>query len=145
MQQFLIENWLNLLFGLLSAGILTYLKHFKKIMINYKSFLSEQDEKRIRTIIQEELRPISDELLLEQKKLEAIKMDYKTKLVTACEIYLERGYITTKEFASLTELWKIYHEGLGGECESDDFYNRTCKLPIHEEEKKTKKNEKGNN
>lgn len=145
MQQFLIENWLNLLFGLLSAGILAYLKHFKKVMINYKSFLSEQDERRIRTIIQEELKPISDELLLEKKKLEAIRANYKTKLVTACEIYLERGYITTKEFASLTELWKIYHEGLGGNGRGEDFYNRTCKLPIHEEEKKDKKNEKGNN
>lgn len=144
MQQFLIENWLNLLFGLLSASILAYLKHFKKVMINYKSFLSEQDERRIRTIIQEELKPISDELLLEKKKLDAIKSNYKTKLVTACEIYLERGCITTKEFAALTELWKTYHEGLGG-SQGEDFYNRTCKLPICEEDKKDKKNEKGNN
>ena len=64
MQQFFIENWLNLLFGLLSAGILAYLKHFKKVMTTYKSFLSEQDEKRIRTIIQEEIKPIAEEVSL---------------------------------------------------------------------------------
>ena len=145
MQQFFIENWLNLLFGLLSAGILAYLKHFKKVMTTYKSFLSEQDEKRIRTIIQEEIKPIAEEVRLEKKKLDAIRSNYKTKLITACEIYLERGYITTKEFATLTELWKIYHEGFGGNGRGEEFYNRTCKLPIHEEERKDKKNEKGNN
>ena len=136
MQQFLMENWLNLLFGLLSAGILAYLKHFKKVMITYKSFLSEQDEKRIRTIIQEEIKPIAEEVSLEKRKLDAIRLNYKTKLITACEIYLERGYITTKEFTTLTELWKTYHEGFGGNGQGEDFYNRTCKLPIHEDDKK---------
>lgn len=136
MQQFFIENWLNLLFGLLSAGILAYLKHFKKVMTTYKSFLSEQDEKRIRTIIQEEIKPIAEEVRLEKRKLDAIRSNYKAKLITACEIYLERGYITTKEFATLTELWKIYHEGFGGNGRGEDFYNRACKLPIREDDKK---------
>lgn len=136
MQQFFIENWLNLLFGLLSASILAYLKHFKKVMTTYKSFLSEQDEKRIRTIIQEEIKPIAEEVRLEKRKLDAIRSNYKAKLITACEIYLERGYITTKEFATLTELWKIYHEGFGGNGRGEDFYNRTCKLPIREDDKK---------
>lgn len=134
MQNFLIEHWVELLFSLLSAGIIAYCQHFNKELKNYRTLLAKQDEGHIREIIKEELKPIMDEITIERKKFESLKTDYRAKLIRECTKCLHKGCVTPQEFNVLTELWKVYHEGLGGNGQGEDFYERVCKLPIKEKE-----------
>lgn len=132
---FFAQHWVELLFSLLSVGIIGYIRHLVKVFNKYQKLMNDQNEERIREIIKEELKPVMDEITIERKKFEALKNDYRAKLIRKCEDALQRGSVTMLEFNILTELWKVYHEGLGGNGQGEDFYQRVCQLPIKTNDK----------
>ena len=132
---FFAEHWIELLFSLLSVGIIGYIRHLVNVVNKYQKLMNDQNEERIREIIKEELKPVMDEITIERKKFEALKNDYRSKLIRKCEEALQRGSVTMLEFNILTELWKVYHEGLGGNGQGEDFYQRVCQLPIKTDDK----------
>ena len=132
---FFAEHWIELLFSLLSVGIVGYIRHLVNVVNKYQKLMNDQNEERIREIIKEELKPVMDEITIERKKFEALKNDYRSKLIRKCEEALQRGSVTMLEFNVLTELWKVYHEGLGGNGQGEDFYQRVCQLPIKNDDK----------
>ena len=132
---FFAEHWIELLFSLLSVGIVGYIRHLVNVVNKYQKLMNDQNEERIREIIKEELKPVMDEITIERKKFEALKNDYRSKLIRKCEEALQRGSVTMLEFNILTELWKVYHEGLGGNGQGEDFYQRVCQLPIKTDDK----------
>lgn len=133
---FFAQHWIELLFSLLSVGIIGYIRHLVNIFNKYQKLINNQNEERIREIIKEELKPVMDEISIERKKFKALKDDYRAKLIRKCEEALQRGSITMLEFNILTELWKVYHEGLGGNGQGEDFYQRVCQLPIKPDDDK---------
>ena len=132
---FFAQHWIELLFSLLSVGIVGYIRHLVNVVNKYQKLMNDQNEERIREIIKEELKPVMDEITIERKKFEALKNDYRSKLIRKCEEALQRGSVTMLEFNILTELWKVYHEGLGGNGQGEDFYQRVCQLPIKTDDK----------
>ena len=132
---FFAEHWIELLFSLLSVGIVGYIRHLVNVVNKYQKLMNDQNEERIREIIKEELKPVMDEITIERKKFEALKNDYRSKLIRKCEEALQRGSVTMLEFNILTELWKVYHEGLGGNGQGEDFYQRVCQLPLKTDDK----------
>ena len=132
---FFAEHWIELLFSLLSVGIVGYIRHLMNVVNKYQKLMNDQNEERIRETIKEELKPVMDEITIERKKFEALKNDYRSKLIRKCEEALQRGSVTMLEFNILTELWKVYHEGLGGNGQGEDFYQRVCQLPIKTDDK----------
>ena len=132
---FFAEHWIELLFSLLSVGIVGYIRHLVNVVNKYQKLMNDQNEERIREIIKEELKPVMNEITIERKKFEALKNDYRSKLIRKCEEALQRGSVTMLEFNILTELWKVYHEGLGGNGQGEDFYQRVCQLPIKTDDK----------
>lgn len=132
---FFAQHWIELLFSLLSVGIVGYIRHLVNVVNKYQKLMNDQNEERIREIIKEELKPVMDEITIERKKFEALKNDYRSQLIRKCEEVLQRGSVTMLEFNILTELWKVYHEGLGGNGQGEDFYQRVCQLPIKNDDK----------
>lgn len=133
---FWAENWVKLLFGLLSTGIITYLGFLLKRFKNYKSVIEAQDEEAINEMlekkIEESIKPMQEELKATEEKFEIILESYRYRLLALCEVYLDRGYLSSQEYHQLTEMWKAYN-GLGGNGQASDFYHKVESLPIREQ------------
>lgn len=132
---FLAEHWVDLIFGLISAGLLGYFRYLTKKFKQYEALIAEKDNEKTKEMIDKELAPIQQELEEEEKKLDAVKEYFKSQIIEQCEIFLEKGYMTPKDYNSLTENWKIYHGGLHGNSQGEDYYRKAIELPIHENEK----------
>lgn len=134
---FWAENWVKLLFGLLSTGIVAYLTWLHKKFKGYKNLEEQKDDEAIEEMVQkkidEQLKPVQQELELTKDKFNVIKDSYRYRLIALCEIYLNRGYLTPQEYHQLSEMWKVYH-GLGGNSQAEDYYHKVEQLPVHDEE-----------
>lgn len=131
--EFFVEHGINIFFGLLSTAILAYFRYIAKKFKEYSQLIEQRDEEKLKRVVREIVQPLVDELEQEKKRFEAIKDDYRNRLVELCEVYLERGSITLKEYQSLSELWKVYHYGLTGNGQGEEYYNKVCKLPLTHE------------
>ena len=129
------EHIVTLIFGLISAGAIAYCrrlnKNFNKKIQEYTRLMDEEKEEKLQEMISNTIQPLKDELAIDRAKFEAIKDSYRYRLISLCEIYLERGYLSSKEYSSLSEMWKVYH-GLGGNSQGEDYYHKVEKLPVHE-------------
>ena len=95
--------------------------------VDYHFMKKEEFEK----LIDEKLKGVNEKLKLYETFFETIKHSYRFRLISLCEKYLERGYLTPKEYSQLNEMWGVYH-GLRGNDQGDDYYHKAEKLPIHE-------------
>ena len=131
MEQFLMENWISLVFGLISIAIVAYCKFLHKKFEEYKVILEERQREEFERLIDAKLVNVNATTKLHDDFFEVIKHSYKFRLISLCEKYLERGYMTPKEYSQLNEMWGVYH-GLLGNDSGDDYYHKAGKLPIRE-------------
>ena len=131
MSEFITERWIILFFGLLSTAIIAYVRYLNSKFQQYKQIIEERNTEELEDMIAEQLEPVQAELVETKRKFEAIKDSYRYRLIFLCEQYLDRGYLTPKEYSSLSEMWKVYH-GLGGNSQAEDYYHKVEHLPVHE-------------
>lgn len=100
--EFWAENWIKLLFGLLSAGIIAYVTYLHKKFKQYRQTMEEKDEAEISEMIEDKIQkrmaPVMEELEEARTKFNVIKDSYRYRLLALCEIYLNRGYLTPQEY-----------------------------------------------
>lgn len=147
MYNFLLTYWAEILLSLVTAGSLAFCRYLFKEMKHYKELLQQQEHKEITILIDEQLIPIKDRINNLEADYSTFKKDhaqqlsliinsYKFRFRQLCKGYLDRGFITTKQFDQLSEFYEIY-EGLGGEVDLiDDYYEKAKKLPIKDKEDK---------
>ena len=135
MLTFLSEHWISLLFSLLSAGLLGYCKYLHNRFKEYKVIMEEKQKEEFEALIEQKLKETKEKLKLYDSFFETIRRSYRFRLLTLCDLYLTRGYITPKEYSQLSEMWAVYH-GLLGNGQGDDYYHRVEQLPIKEHENK---------
>lgn len=139
---FLAENWTSILLSLLTAGALGFCRHFWKEMKNYQKLLAEKEDKATEELIEQKLEPILAELeeirkyirKLDQKEIHDIRLiisSYRYRLVQLCKQYLKQGYMTQDQYEQLSEMYKLY-VSLGGNGQAQEYYEKTCELPIHD-------------
>ena len=126
---FFAKHWIDLIFGLISTGVLAYCGHLGKLIQKYKKMLEDEDQEALEELIDEKLIPIYGHLDEHDEKFDYIKDSYKYRLIFLCDRYITRGYITPEEYHGLTEMWKVYHEGLHGNHQAEDYYKRAIALP----------------
>lgn len=126
---FLLNHWVSLLFGLLSTGILAYCKSLSKKFKDYQQLQEEKDWEEIEEFVDEKLIPIFGHLDEIDEKFDYIKDSYKYRLIFLCDRYITRGYITPEEYHGLTEMWRVYHEGLHGNHQAESYYRKAIALP----------------
>ena len=131
MLDFFIENTISLLFGLVSTGLIAYFGIQNGKLKKLKKLEEEEAREQVQIMINVATQEIKNELEVEKQKFNAIKESYRYRLISLCEIYLDRGFITSKEYTALSEMWKVYH-ALGGNSQAEDMYHRTERLPIHD-------------
>lgn len=66
----------------------------------------------------------------EKSHIDKIIRSWRFRILQLCDLYLKQGYITSEQFAQLSEMYSLY-KGLGGNGPVEDAYIQVKKLPIH--------------
>lgn len=139
MLAFLAEHTIAVFFGLISAGLLAVCKYFYSKNKQYKALIDEKEKEQIEGLISAKTEPIIEEIeelraysrkvdATEKEHIRLIVSSYRFRLIQLCREYLKQGYLTEDQYEQLSEFYKVY-EGLGGNGQAKDFYERTIKLP----------------
>lgn len=143
---FWAEWGLEIIFGLISAGILGYFKFqsdkLKSKLSEYKELIDQKEKKETEELIESSLEPIYEELealrtyIRETENIEKTHMNliiasYRFRLIQLCKQFLKQEYMTQTQYEQLSEFYKLY-VGLGGNGQAEDYYRKTVLLPIHD-------------
>lgn len=142
MLEFFSMYWANILLSLVTAGALAFCRWTWKQMKNYKALLDQQEIDTYDDHIEEKLAPVIEEIeklreyirqvdTTEKHKIDLIVDSYKFRLTQMCRLYLKQGYMTQDQYDQLTEFYKVY-EGLGGNGQAKDYYEKAVRLEIRD-------------
>ena len=140
MSAFIAQHFIEIFFGLISAGLLAFCKHIYTQMKIYQKLAEEKKDEELEELIEEHIAPIKEDLnnlrsfVLEENKIserhiEIILASYRFRLIQLCQSFLKQGYMTSGQYEQLVEFFKVY-AGLGGNGQAKEYYERTLKLPL---------------
>lgn len=140
MSAFIAQHFIEIFFGLISAGLLAFCKYIYTQMKMYQKLAEEKKDEKLEELIEEHIAPIKEDLnnlrsfVLEENKIserhvEIILASYRFRLIQLCQSFLKQGYMTSVQYEQLVEFFKVY-TGLGGNGQAKEYYERTLKLPL---------------
>lgn len=140
MSIFIAQHFIEIFFGLISAGLLAFCRYIYTQMKMYQKLAEEKKDEQLEELIEEHIAPIKEDLnnlrsfVLEEKKnneryIEIILASYRFRLIQLCQSFLKQGYMTSGQYEQLVEFFKVY-AGLGGNGQGKEYYERTLKLPL---------------
>lgn len=140
MSAFIAQHFIEIFFGLISAGLLAFCRYIYTQMKMYQKLAEEKKDEQLEELIEEHIAPIKEDLnnlrsfVLEEKKsseryIEIILASYRFRLIQLCQSFLKQGYMTSEQYEQLVEFFKVY-AGLGGNGQAKEYYERTLKLPL---------------
>ena len=140
MSTFIAQHFIEIFFGLISAGLLAFCRYIYTQMKMYQKLAEEKKDEQLEELIEEHIAPIKEDLnnlrsfVLEEKKsseryIEIILASYRFRLIQLCQNFLKQGYMTSGQYEQLVEFFKVY-AGLGGNGQAKEYYERTLKLPL---------------
>lgn len=140
MSAFIAQHFIEIFFGLISAGLLAFCRYIYTQMKMYQKLAEEKKDEQLEELIEEHIAPIKEDLnnlrsfVLGEKKssekyIEIILASYRFRLIQLCQSFLKQGYMTSGQYEQLVEFFKVY-AGLGGNGQAKEYYERTLKLPL---------------
>ena len=140
MSTFIAQHFIEIFFGLISAGLLAFCRYIYTQMKMYQKLAEEKKDEQLEELIEEHIAPIKEDInnlrsfVLEEKKIseryvEIILASYRFRLIQLCQSFLKQGYMTSGQYEQLVEFFKVY-AGLGGNGQAKEYYERTLKLPL---------------
>ena len=140
MSAFIAQHFIEIFFGLISAGLLAFCRYIYTQMKMYQKLAEEKKDEELEELIEEHIAPIKEDLnnlrsfVLEENKIserhiEIILASYRFRLIQLCQSFLKQGYMTSGQYEQLVEFFKVY-AGLGGNGQAKEHYERTLKLPL---------------
>lgn len=140
MSAFIAQHFIEIFFGLISAGLLAFCRYIYTQMKMYQKLAEEKKDEKLEELIEEHIAPIKEDLnnlrsfVLEEEKIserhiEIILASYRFRLIQLCQSFLKQGYMTSGQYEQLVEFFKVY-AGLGGNGQAKEYYERTLKLPL---------------
>lgn len=140
MSTFIAQHFIEIFFGLISAGLLAFCRYIYTQMKMYQKLAEEKKDEQLEELIEEHIAPIKEDLnnlrsfVLEEKNsseryIEIILASYRFRLIQLCQSFLKQGYMTSGQYEQLVEFFKVY-AGLGGNGQAKEYYERTLKLPL---------------
>lgn len=140
MSTFIAQHFIEIFFGLISAGLLAFCRYIYTQMKMYQKLAEEKKDEQLEELIEEHIAPIKEDLnnlrsfVLGEKKIseryiEIILASYRFRLIQLCQSFLKQGYMTSGQYEQLVEFFKVY-AGLGGNGQAKEYYERTLKLPL---------------
>lgn len=126
---------LNVIFGLISAGLLAFCRHLNKKLKDYQSLLEKQEHEDIEDIINKKLEPIQESIKLLKVYIDEVAAkgevlrtetiaSWGYRITQLCELFLKQKYMTQDQYAQLREMYDIYVH-LGGNGKIKALYLKT--------------------
>lgn len=142
MLAFLTEHFIEIIFGLISAGALAFCKYMHSQMKNYKKLLADQETDKLNETIDSKIEPIQQELeelrsyiynvgQVEKNHMNLIISSYRFRLVQLCKGFIRQGFMTPDQYDQLTEFYKLY-TSLGGNGQAKNYYESAMKLEVRD-------------
>lgn len=135
MVELLTQNWISLVFGLISAGAIAYARHINNKFKHFKKLETKNEEDELNDKIKNLIEPVQQELKLDDQRFDAIKQYFRYMIIEESERLLQKGFMTTNEYQKLSEMFKAYH-GIGGNSQAEEFYHKAISLQIKDENEK---------
>ena len=143
MSAFIAQHFIEIFFGLISAGLLAFCRYIYTQMKMYQKLAEEKKDEQLEELIEDHIAPIKEDLnnlrsfVLEEKKssekyIEIILASYRFRLIQLCQSFLKQGYMTSGQYEQLVEFFKVY-AGLGGNGQAKEYYERALKLPLKDQ------------
>ena len=140
MGEFLLNHMIEIIFGLVSAGLLAWCKHMYSQNKKYKEYLKDKEKQEFDHSIDERIEAIKVEIeelrtyirnvgQIEKSHMDLIVSSYKFRLVQLCREHIAQGYMTQCQYDQLVEFYKLY-EGLGGNGQAKEYYERAMTLEV---------------
>lgn len=140
------KYWLELVFGLISAGALGFCKYLLSQIKDYKKILEQREQDVVVQTIDEKLEPVLNEIKQlelyidevankEKQDISKILASWAFRITQLCELYLEQGYMLQSQYIQLVEMFSLYQE-LGGNGKIKELFDKTTTtVPIKKGEK----------
>lgn len=141
----LLAEWgMEILFALISAGVLGYAKfktrELNRELRNARELAAAKERQHVEDTIEVHLEPVYQELeelrkyIRETENIEKTHMNliiasYRFRLVQLCKGFLAQKYITPAQMEQLTEFYKLY-TGLGGNGQAKIYYDKAMALEL---------------
>lgn len=137
---FITTHFLEIIFGLISAGALAFCKYMYGQLKKYKELLEKEEDTELENEIESHIKPINERIdslmqqiqnLQENEKnhIDLIIASYRFRLIQLCKDCIKQGHITQEQYDQLTEFYKIYH-ALGGNGQAQEYYETAIGLDI---------------
>ena len=131
----LTANFINLIFGLMSAGLVAFSRSLYKKMKGYEKMLAEQHDVRVEATIDKKLEKVYekiDELRCYIEEVEGKEESLHTQTIASwgfrisqlCSLYLEQGYMTKGQYIQLVEMYNMYSQ-IGGNGKIKEIFIKT--------------------
>ena len=137
---FLGKHVLEIILSLVSAGALAFCKYLHNRNKKYEDLLKLKEQENVEKTIDEKIEPLIHEIEDLKDRIETIAdkecadmakitKSWRFRIIQLCQLYLEQGYLTQRQYTQLSEMYTLYHE-LGGNGQATEIYNKTMELPI---------------
>lgn len=131
----LTANFINLIFGLISAGLVAFSRIIYKKMKTYEKMLNDQHDVRVEATIDKKLEKVYekiDELRCYIEEVEGKEETLHTQTIASwgyrisqlCSLYLEQGYMTKGQYIQLVEMYNMYSQ-IGGNGKIKEIFIKT--------------------
>lgn len=131
----LTANFINLIFGLISAGLVAFSRIIYKKMKTYEKMLEDQHDVRVEATIDKKLEKVYekiDELRCYIEEVEGKEETLHTQTIASwgyrisqlCSLYLEQGYMTKGQYIQLVEMYNMYSQ-IGGNGKVKEIFIKT--------------------
>ena len=131
----LTANFINLIFGLISAGLVAFSRIIYKKMKTYEKMLEDQHDVRVEATIDKKLEKVYekiDELRCYIEEVGGKEETLHTQTIASwgyrisqlCSLYLEQGYMTKGQYIQLVEMYNMYSQ-IGGNGKIKEIFIKT--------------------
>lgn len=135
MLEWIAKYWLEVLFSAIIGLFAWVLKGIKKEMKHYQELLDNEEKGAYDQVIDRKLQPIDTRVKDVERDVEYIVDSYRFRIITLCQLAIDKGYMSQGDFDQLTEMFKLY-TSLNAKKQSADYsivaeyYTKTKVLPI---------------
>lgn len=134
MLEWIAKYWLEVLFSAVIGLFAWVLKGVKKEMKHYQELLDNEEKGAYDQVIDRKLQPIDTRVKDVERNVDYIIDSYRFRIITLCQLAIDKTYMSQNDFDQLTEMFKLY-TSLNTKHNSDysivaEYYTKAKALPI---------------
>ena len=108
MLEWITKYWLEVLFSGIIGVFAWILKNFKSEMKHYQELLNNEEKEAYDQVIDKKLQPIHTRVTDVERNIDYIIDSYRFRIITLCQLAIDKGYMSQTDFDQLTEMFKLY-------------------------------------